>query len=347
MKFIREVLSFEDVTIIPQFSNIKHRSEVSLEASLSDKLKFKIPFIVSPMDCISGHKMMKAMANLGGLAILHRSMTVDEQCEEIEKFKKVLPDYPVAVAIGMVGDCVDIASTLITRYNVEILCIDVAHGDHELMKVALNNLKLKFPDVYIIAGNVATPGAFKRLSNWGVDAVRVGISGGSACRTRDATGHGLPTFQSILDCYEIKKNHNLSTKILADGGIKNSADICKSLGIGADFVMVGSFVAATEECPFPIVFNMKGVPCKVFRGQASYNGQLNMKGKVYSVEGVETLIKYKGSVKPIIEQALENIKSGLSYSNAKTIQEFQEVAVFAKQTTNGFIEGTPHILNNR
>lgn len=342
----KEVLSFADVALVPLHSTIKHREEVSLNSELSLDLKFKLPLITSPMSSISKHQMMIAMAKLGGLAVLHRTKNIGEQCEEIEKFIKIYPEYPIAIAVGVSEGQVEKAVTLIKEYYVDIINFDVAHGDHVLMERAIKMLKDCYPDIHIMAGNVATGESFYRLSKWGADSIRVGISPGSICQTAVKTAHGLPILFSVMDCYEVKKKYNLKTKIIADGGHKNCSDIIKSLACGADFVMVGEFVAGTNETPGIIEYDNTGY-YKSYFGSASKKGQQDMKGSIYSIEGVEAKVPYRGSVVPILQEAIQNIKSGLTYSGARNIKELQEVAIFAKITTNGYVEGTPHILNRK
>ena len=190
-----------------------------------------------------------------------------------------------------------------------------------------------------MAGNVATLEAFNDLADWGANSIRVGIGGGSICSTRINTGHGIPTYQSIHDC----SYSNRDAKIIADGGIKNSGDIVKALAAGADFVMLGSMLAGTDESPGEI-FTSGNKKYKVYRGMASRSAQMDWRGKSSSPEGVSTTIPYKGSVVNILQDVAGNIKSGFSYSGVRDLRELQSKATFLQQTPAGQYESSTHIL---
>jgi len=208
------------------------------------------------------------------------------------------------------------------------------------MERALKTLRDIFgKSITIIAGNIATPDAYRDLSDWGADAVRIGIGGGSICSTRIQTGHGMPTFQSVLDCSQIP-----GASIVADGGIRSSGDVVKALGAGADMVMLGSLLAGTDESPGETFSNATGSKYKVYRGMASVEAQVDWRGHARSLEGISTTIPYKGSVKNILKNLEQNIKSGLSYTGARTISEFQAKARFIQQTHAGQLESSTHIL---
>ena len=224
----------------------------------------------------------------------------------------------------------------------KILCIDVAHGHHTSVKKAIKALKKKFDDrVIIIAGNVATADGYCDLSDWGADAVRVGIGGGSICSTRIQTGHGVPTLQSIMDCVDSYGD----AYIIADGGIRNSGDIVKALAAGANFVMLGSLLAGTDESPGQVFSTGEGKKYKVYRGMASVEAQVDWRGQARSLEGVSTTIPYKGSVMKVLSDLEQNIRSGLSYSGATDLKELYHKSKFIKQTNAGMIESSTHILS--
>ena len=218
--------------------------------------------------------------------------------------------------------------------------MDVAHGHHTLVRNALETLRDVFGDkVHLMAGNVATLEAFNDLADWGADSIRVGIGGGSICSTRIQTGHGMPTFQSILDCARSDRN----AKLIADGGIKNGGDIVKALAAGADFVMLGSMLAGTDETPGEI-FMSKNKRYKVYRGMASHAAQVDWKGSTNSLEGISTTIPYKGTVNDVFTELAQGIRSGLSYSGVNNLLELQAKARFIKQTSAGQFESSTHIL---
>ena len=225
--------------------------------------------------------------------------------------------------------------------NTRILCVDVAHGHHIMMKECLEHLKSTFGHaVHIVAGNVATLEAFNDLADWGADSIRVGIGGGSICSTRLVSGHGVPTLQSVLDC--VKSDRKVS--IIADGGIKTSGDMVKALAAGADFVMVGSLLAGTSATPGEVFKGSEGKKYKVYRGMASSAAQKDWRGKSSSPEGISTTVPYKGLTANILNDLRGGIQSGFSYSGAKNVAELREKHQFIRQTAAGQNESFTHIL---
>lgn len=340
--------------------------------------EFRIPIISSPMDTVTGRDMIMAMHEAGGLGVAHRYCSIEEQAEmvkaevveskenhmEISKrifmdnnfsFRRGTPSsdsslrsisvtealsHNAAAAIGVTGDYLERAQELVNA-NCKILCVDVAHGHHISVREALKNLKNKFgQDVILIAGNVATAKAFEDLSRWGADAIRVGIGGGSICSTRIQTGHGVPTLQSIIDCVESSGE----AKIIADGGIRNSGDIVKAIAAGADLVMLGSLLAGTDESPGQVFSSAEGKKYKVYRGMASVEAQVDWRGEARSLEGVSTTIPYKGSVKKILKDLEQNIRSGMSYTGAEDLSELYYNSEMIRQTQAGMRESFTHIL---
>ena len=338
----RKTLSFDDVLLVPKYSDIKSRKEVDISNHLDSKLKFDLPIISSPMDTVTESTMAAAMQNAGGLGIIHRYNTIEEQSYEIYKSVSTYAG-PVGAAIGMTGDYFERAQAA-RQAGAEVLCVDVAHGHHLMMERCLKSLKDLFADeVHIMAGNVATLEAFDALASWGADSIRVGIGGGSICSTRLVSGHGVPTFQSILDCSHTSYN----TKIIADGGIKTSGDIVKAYAAGADFVMVGSLLSGTKETPGEVFDNTDGKKYKVYRGMASSAAQNDWRAKSSTPEGVSTTVSYKGKVQNILDDLRGGIKSGFSYSGARNIVEFQNKCEFAQQTNAGQVESSTHIMRRR
>jgi IMP dehydrogenase len=227
----------------------------------------------------------------------------------------------------------------LVKSGISILCLDVAHGHHSHVKLALSNLKQKFNSVHLMAGNVATLTAFKDLENWGADSVRVGVGGGSICSTRIRTAHGVPTLQSIFDCASVAR----STKVIADGGIKTSGDIVKALAAGADFVMLGSMLAGTEEAPGEIIKN-NGKLFKKYRGMASEEAQIDWRGYSSVREGVSAIVPYKGSIAEVLKDIEGGIRSGFSYSGARDLKELRATARFIRQSPCSRLESNTHIL---
>lgn len=337
---IRKCLSFDDVLLVPKMSEIVSRKEIDLSSSLSSNMKFSLPIISSPMDTVTESSMARSMSSRGGLGVIHRYNTIDEQ---VKMSREAQGEGGItAAAIGVSGDYIERASALYDA-GVRILCIDIAHGHHSLMKKSLASLRGVFGDnVHIMAGNVATRKGYESLADWGASSVRVGIGGGSICSTRIQTGHGVPTFQSILDCSE--SPYAGTCPIIADGGIKNSGDIVKALAAGADFVMLGSLLSGTEESPGAKI-SRGGNLFKEYRGMASSRAQMNWRGRVASQEGVAALVPYKGHVGEILSSLEAGVRSGLSYSGCVNIPSFQISAEMIIQTSAGIVESNTHVYS--
>ena len=334
---IKKCLSFEDVLIVPKFSEITSRKDIDLSSSLSLSIGCNLPIISSPMDTVTESTMAIAMHNLGGLGIIHRYNSIRDQALLV----KSCEGADIAAAVGVSGDYLERAIALVDS-GVSTLCVDVAHGHHALMRHALGVLKNTFGTrVHIMAGNVATLEAFNDLSDWGADSIRVGIGGGSICSTRIQTGHGMPTLQSVIDC----SFTNRDTKIIADAGIKTSGDIVKALAAGADFVMLGSLLSGTDESPGSKI-ERGGMIYKEYRGMASSRAQIGWRGKIASREGVSALVPYKGSVANVIDNLDAGIRSGLSYSGCTSIIEFQNKAEMIFQTSAGASESQTHVFSS-
>jgi IMP dehydrogenase len=342
MTMFKQALSYDDVLLAPQYSDIESRSEVSLTSSLGRDNNFELPIIASPMDTVVGTEMAIALAQIGALGVIHRYNTILEQKRMVWTVSEASCGKPIAAAIPISGDFMDRAEALVET-GVDILCIDVAHGHHIMMKDALGTLRRNLPrDVHIMAGNVATRKGYEDLANWGANSVRVGIGGGSICSTRIQTGHGIPTFQSVLDCSE--SEYAGDVPIIADGGIKTSGDVVKALGAGADFVMIGSLFSGTTETPGKILQTADGTKMKEYRGMASREAQLAWRGRASSLEGIATFVPFKGKVKYVIDDLANGIRSGLSYTGSRSIPEFQLSAQFIHQTSAGQVESSTHIL---
>ena len=329
----RQTHSFDDVLLVPQYSDIVSRSEVDLSRALKDRV-FQIPIMSSPMDTVTGKSMSVTLGEMGGLGVTHRYCTMGEQSEMTPPFS--------AAAVGVTSDYQKRVDYL-KKSGVRIFCLDVAHGHHVLVEKAIKELRDKHGDsITIIAGNVATPKGYLALSEWGADAVRVGIGGGSICSTRIQTGHGVPTFESVLTC-----SYEDGATIIADGGIKTAGDVVKALAAGADFVMLGSMLAGTDESPGNMFQSNDGKKYKVYRGMASVEAQKDWRGEARSLEGISTTIPYKGPVRKIVEDLVQNIKSGLSYSGVRNITQLQARAEFIVQSGASQVESSTHILRKR
>lgn len=340
---IRKCLSYDDVLLVPKYSSINSRSQVTIGSDLDDGKFFSLPIISAPMDTITETEMAVKMDKCGGLGIIHRYNSIEDQAHIVCKVRLSGVEN-VAAAVGISGDFLDRAEMLVAQ-GANILCLDVAHGHHTMMKHAVNQIKTYYPHIHIMAGNVATKEAFEDLATWGVDSVRVGIGGGSICSTRIQTGHGMPTFQSVVDC--AARDNFPHVKIIADGGIRNSGDIVKSLAAGADFVMLGSMLAGTQQTPGSVYTSPQGKKYKTYRGMASKEAQHDWRGRHSSNEGISTTVPYRGDVQDILTDLDNGIRSGFSYSGAKNLDQLHAKSEFVFQTTAGQFESSTHILGRK
>ena len=340
---VKKGLAYDDVLLVPQYSDIKSRREVKIDNRLTGPRSggyacdLSLPIIGSPMDTICESAMGVALWQEGGLAIVHRYNTIVEQVALIDEI--IYAGSSAGAAIGTSGDYLERARALVGG-GVRILCVDVAHGHHVLMKEALATLRQVFGDaVHLMAGNIATLEGYNDLVDWGADSVRCNIGGGSICSTRIQTGHGVPGLHTIIDCARSDRN----APIIADGGIRNSGDIVKALAAGADFVMLGSLLSGTDETPGDTINTRKG-KFKAYRGMASKDAQVEWRGKTSSLEGIATTVACKGPVREILTEIARGVRSGLSYSGARTIGQLQAKARFIGQTSSGQTESGTHIL---
>ena len=303
---IKEALTFDDVTLAPQYSKVLP-SDVSTKTILSNQLKLDIPILSSAMDTVTESKMAIALAKQGGIGVIHRNLTISQQINEIKKVKS--KSFKVGAAVGTNESELNRIKNIL-KLNIDLIVVDTAHGhSQKVADTILKIKKIKPKKTTLCAGNIATAEAARFLCKLGVDVIKVGIGPGSICTTRLVAGIGVPQLSALLD---VKKGLNKKVKMISDGGIKFSGDIAKALAAGADAVMVGSMLAGTSEAPGKII-KKKGKLFKVFRGMGSVGAmnkgsadryfQKKQKDKSkYVPEGVEGLIKYKGDVSKTINK---------------------------------------------
>jgi IMP dehydrogenase len=245
-------------------------------------------------------------------------------------------NIPIMAAIG-VSENDKYRAELLVQSGANVLVIDVAHGDHQNVIDMISWCKSNLPhNVDIIAGNIATIEAAERLQDAGADGLRVGVGGGSVCSTRIKTGFGIPNVTCIQNISKIAK-----VPVMADGGIRNSGDIAKALAVGADCVMLGSLLAGTDESPGEIM-QKQNVLYKKYRGSASSEAKSDNNKKVNHIEGVSTLIPFKGGVKFVIDDITDGLRSALSYAGSRNIEEYYPDTVIV--TNAGIDEAKPHLL---
>ena len=471
-KFAKEGLTFDDVLLIPQASNVLP-ADVSLKTQLSDNIKLNLPLISAAMDTVTESRMAIAMAREGGIGIIHKNMSIEEQASHVDKVKRsehgvitdpffLYPDNLVRDAIALmekyrisgvpittpdgklvgiltnrdlrfesnyeqpisnvmtknglvtapegtslmdaqkilgkhrieklpivdkngylkglitikdieksiqypnsardtngrllVGAAVGTAANTMERIaalveaRADVIAIDTAHGHSAGVLKKVEEIKSRFPNITLIAGNVATAAATEALIKSGADVVKVGIGPGSICTTRIVAGIGVPQLTAVMDCAEMADK--LGKRIIADGGIKYSGDIVKALAAGGSAVMIGSLLAGTLESPGEVEL-YQGRSYKVYRGMGSLgamaagsNDRYFQEGqKKFVPEGVEGRVPYRGSVAEVIYQMKGGLRAGMGYCGKATVEELRTSSEFVRITNASLIESHPHDIS--
>lgn len=470
-KILKEGLTFDDVLLIPQHSTVTPK-DVDLSVELAKNIRLQIPIMSAAMDTVTESGMAIAMAREGGLGIIHKNLSIEEQAVQVDKVKRsehgVITDpfflspehmitdalylmrkykisgvpicengklvgiltnrdlrfetnfdqpignvmtkenlitapvgttlkeaqiilgkhrieklpivddnfmlkglitikdieksiqYPhsakdvngrllAGAAVGVGKNCMDRVKALVDA-KVDIIAVDTAHGHNQMILDAVRKIKETFPDLPIIAGNVATAAATRDLIKSGADVVKVGIGPGSICTTRVVAGIGVPQVTAIMDCAEEADKYG--KRVIADGGIKFSGDMVKAIGAGASAVMVGSLLAGAEESPGALEI-FQGRSFKVYRGMGSISAmEAGSKDRYFQEdatkfvpEGVEGRVPYKGHLSEIIFQMVGGIRSGMGYCGKKTIDELRTQGEFVKITSAALVESHPHDIS--
>ncbi|WP_314025086.1 IMP dehydrogenase [Filifactor alocis] len=466
---LKEALTFDDVLLVPRESNVLPK-EVDTSTYLTRKIKLNIPLMSAGMDTVTEHSMAIAIAREGGIGIIHKNMSIEEQVLEVDKVKrsehgviidpfyltkeKTLSDaddlmgryrisgvpivdenkkligiltnrdirfeqdfskkieeamtsenlitalegvkleeaqeilrqhkiekLPIVdknyilkglitikdiekkikfpnsatdengrllcgAAVGVTEDMMERVDALVLAH-VDVIVIDTAHGHSGGVLTAISSVKEKYPELQVIAGNVATAEATRALIEAGVDCVKVGIGPGSICTTRVVAGVGVPQISAIMDCYEEAKKHN--TPIIADGGIKYSGDLVKAIAAGGSVVMLGSLLAGTKESPGETIL-YRGRSFKSYRGMGSLASMekgskdryFQEDAKKLVPEGVEGMVPYKGVASSLIFQMVGGLRAGMGYCGTKSIKELNENSTFVRITAAGLRESHPH-----
>ena len=346
MEAIKEALTFDDVLLLPRFSNVLP-ANANISTVLSKKIKLKVPFLSSAMDTVTESAMAIAMANEGGIGIIHRNLNEFKQSLEVKKVKK--RNLIVGAAIGTSPKDIIRAKKLLDS-GVDLIVIDTAHGHSEKVINTLSKIIKVSYNIPICVGNIATAEAAKKLYNSGADIIKVGIGPGSICTTRMVAGIGVPQITAVMNVYKVLKGKSI--KIISDGGIKFSGDIAKAIAAGADAIMMGSIFAGTDESPGK-KFKINNKLYKKYRGMGSIGAmsagssdryfQSNYKDRSKFVpEGVDGRVEYKGNVSKIIYQLKGGLKSSMGYIGAKQLKDIKKNAKFVKITKAGFYESMVH-----
>ena len=470
-KIIGEGITFDDVLLVPAYSEVLP-NDVDLTTNLTKKIQLQIPLMSAGMDTVTEHRMAIAMARQGGIGVIHKNMSIEEQAEEVDKVKRsengvisdpfylspehtladanalmakfrisgvpitedgklvgiitnrdlmfeedyskkisesmtseglitakegiTLPEakkilakarkeklpivdddfrlkglitikdiektikYPhsakdpqgrllCAAAVGCTANILDRVAELVSA-KVDAIVIDTAHGHSANVLRTFKMVKEKYPDLQVIAGNVATKAGTQAMIDMGVDAVKIGIGPGSICTTRVVAGIGVPQITAIMDCYKVAKEYGVP--VIADGGIKYSGDITKAIAAGANVCMMGSLFAGTDEAPGDFEL-YQGRKYKVYRGMGSIaameNGSKDRyfqeNAKKLVPEGVEGRVAYKGSVEDTVFQLIGGLRSGMGYCGAHNIPELHEKAEFVKISAASLKESHPHDIH--
>ena len=468
----KECLTFDDVLMVPKFSEILPR-EVDLSTSITKNIKLNIPLMSAAMDTVTEREMAVALAREGGIGIIHKNLSISEQCTEIDKVKRsesgmildpitinsnktlnhaldimskyhisgvpvvdngklkgiltnrdirfetnlnlkvldrmtsknlitvregttleeakeVLQKYRVekllvinnsgnltglitvkdilkkqnfpnaaidkhgrllvGAAVGIDVDTIERVTELIKK-NVDVVVIDTAHGHSKSVIEMTKQIKNKFPDLDLIAGNVATPQAVEALADAGADAVKIGIGSGSSCTTRIIAGVGVPQLSSILEVHKVATKRGIP--IISDGGMRYSGDISKSLAAGSNAVMLGSIFAGTDESPGEMIL-WEGRSYKSYRGMGSISAmksgssdryfQKGTANKKLVPEGIEGMVPVKGPLSNLVHQLMGGVRSSMGYCGAENLSEFIKKVEFIRITSSGIVESHPHDL---
>lgn len=327
MDDIRTGLSYGDALLVPKRSGVDSRSDVDLSTYLTDDLPLDVPLLSSPMDTVTEHETAIALSEAGGFGTIHRFLSATEQAEEVRAASEA--DALVGAALGIDEATVERAEAVVEA-GADCLMLDVAHGHLEACLSVTSEVADEFPDVSLVAGNVATPEGVVDLAAAGADCVKVGIGPGSHCTTRKVAGAGVPQLTAVDDCADAATAHGV--RIVADGGIRNSGDAVKALMAGADTVMMGSLFAGTDEAPMPVV-EVDGKRYKRSRGMATTaaaEGRSDKDSRPEADEGIEALTPYKGPLDDVVRTFCAGIRSGLSYCGGHTIPEARRRAEFVR-----------------
>lgn len=325
-----EALTFDDVLIVPAYSEVESRLAPD---TTSPVLDLDVPLISANMDTVTGPRMAIAMSDAGGLGVLHRFMPKEELLAAIEEVRDHTEDVAVSVGIGEPERFVEWCDTLIDA-GATVIVLDVAHGHQRRVIECL--LEYGDREATMIAGNVATLVGARDLEEVGADHVKVGIGPGAACTTREVTGVGVPQFTAVRD------TSRYGISVIADGGVKNTADFVKAIAAGADAVMCGSLFAGCTESPGELIETKDGLR-KEYRGMSSAEARSEFGLTEHIAEGKSGSVPYTGPVQQTVEQYKKALQSAMSYVGAHTIPEFQKKAQFVRVTPTSLLESGARI----
>ena len=313
---VRTGLSYGDVLLVPKRSPVDSRSDVDLSTNLTPNIRLDAPVLSAAMDTVTEAETAVALSEAGGLGVLHRFLSVEDQAEQVRTVEDA--GERVGAAVGIDEEYLDRTEAVLDA-GADCVVVDVAHGHMERCLDAVAHLREEFPDVELVAGNVVTPGAVEDLYSAGADSVKVGVGPGSHCTTRKVAGAGMPQLTAVDDCADVA--HDLGIHVVADGGIRTSGDAVKALMAGADTVMMGSFFAGTDEAPGALV-ERGGRTFKRSRGMATTAANDERTDKELTPDADE------------VAEFLAGVRSGLSYCGGHTIEAARRQAEFVQVGTS-------------
>lgn len=334
-----ESITYDDVLLMPSYNHWESRRVVDISmVDQTEKLSLDLPVMSANMDTITESDMSNFMGSKGGIGVLHRFMSIEDNIKCFQACQ-----YPTFVSVGCGDQELERAQAL-TAAGADKFCVDVAHAHARYVGRTLKKLRdIVGESACIMAGNVATYAGADFLASCGADIIKVGIGGGSVCTTRIKTGFGVPNLTAIKECSRVDRS------IVADGGIRFAGDIVKALAFGADFVMIGSMLSGTKPTPGPVITRTdsqgKEIKFKVYRGMASsevandYHGGLT---EWKTAEGIATEIPYAENENIIMADIIGGLRSGLTYGGAATIKALQRKLDYIRVTPAGRTESLPH-----
>jgi IMP dehydrogenase len=336
-------LTYNDVTLVPQFSTIASRAECSTSVEIGG-IELGIPIISSNMDTVTDYSIAKHMKKNGAIGCLHRFWSIEQN---VHQYKQCSSDTMVAVGIS---DSEFNRALALYEAGARNFRLDVAHAANQSVVNAYNRLVERLPEARWFVGNFANYAGYEAFASKAAvapAAILVGVGSGAACSTRVVTGHGVPMITALRSFKNARFYGMQLPAIIADGGINSSGDIAKALASGADCVMIGSMIAATEEAPGESKFEHfpmdNRTTHKRYRGSASRDSY-NVQGKAAShraPEGESMWLPCTGSIYELMEGLRAGLQSAMSYSNARTIAEFKANARVEQVSTSGYVEGLP------
>lgn len=338
---IRLGLTFDDVLLEPRKTAVNRR-DASVLTRLSKKARLAIPLLSAASDTVSDARFAIVLGKLGGMGVLHRNCSLEEQVKMVREVKQA--GLSVGAAVGPLDV---VRAVALSEAGASVIFIDCAHAHAPGIIAAAKEMKLKIK-AQLVVGNIVTKEAARDFAGI-TDALKVGIGPGSICTTRIVSGVGVPQLTAVMDVVSVAKKYGIP--VIADGGIRYSGDIVKALAAGASSVMLGSLFAGAEEAPGEVVV-VDGVKYKSYRGMGSREAlekrhavdRYGAEKKHSVVEGVSGKVLYRGSVADIVEELVGGIKSGMGYIGAKTIEDMPKQARFIQITNAGLKESHPHSL---